>query len=852
MMKIRLLTLLVLVTASLILIGKSITSAHSNHQQSQESQQSAQRKIVPWVMEHTADGQEAEFLVILADKADLGAAKGLSTKREKGSYVRDALMAKAQRSQAPLLEWLEARDIEHRAFYIVNAIWVKATREVAMEIAARSDVARIEGNPRIRNLEPVKVTEEELQAAINAISSPTAPAAPAAIELGVTYIRAPEVWSQGFTGQGIVIGGQDTGVEWSHPALINHYRGWDGVTANHDYNWHDSIHSGGGSCGPNSAVPCDDNNHGTHTLGTAVGSDGGTNQIGVAPGAKFIACRNMDQGNGTPATYLECFEFLLAPYPVNGTPAQGDPAKAPDITTNSWGCPASEGCSPGTLQAAVEAQRAAGIMPVFAAGNSGSACSTVSDPPSFYDASYTIGAISASTGTIASFSSRGPVTADGSNRRKPDISAPGVSVRSAVRGGGYSSLSGTSMATPHTAGAIALLWSAHPELRHQITDTENILNDAAVDVSSTACSSSGVPNNTYGFGRLDIKAAVDLAAAAISPASANFVSGGGTGAVSVTASAGVGWQTFVNDSWIAITSGGSGTGNGTVNYSVAANSGSARTGTMIVAGRIFTVTQDAPPSCSFSISPTSASYTSANGTGSVTVTAGAGCGWTAVSNAAWITITSGASGTGNGTVNYSVAANSGSARNGTMTIAGQIFTVSQAAAANTGWLSPTANAAVTSNAGDNNGFEVSAANAGADDNLYAVDNNSGTNTSTSCTANQKDKHRFYNYGINIPGGSTIQGIEVQLNAKVDSTSGSPRFCVQLSWDGGVTWTATKSTATLSTTETANILGSPADTWGRTWSVGELGNTSFRVRIINVASNTSRDFSLDWVAVRVSY
>ena len=177
MMKIRLLTLLVLVTASLILIGKSITSAHSNHQQSQESQQSAQRKIVPWVMEHTADGQEAEFLVILADKADLGAAKGLSTKREKGSYVRDALMAKAQRSQAPLLEWLEARDIEHRAFYIVNAIWVKATREVAMEIAARSDVARIEGNPRIRNLEPVKVTEEELQAAINAISSPTAPAA---------------------------------------------------------------------------------------------------------------------------------------------------------------------------------------------------------------------------------------------------------------------------------------------------------------------------------------------------------------------------------------------------------------------------------------------------------------------------------------------------------------------------------------------------------------------------------------------------------------------------------------------------------------------------------------------------
>lgn len=843
-MKVRLFFLLVLVCATLFLIRKPITSAYSNHQ---DSQAAAQRKVAPWVMQNTEEGREAEFLVILADKADLKAAKTLSTKQEKGHYVRDSLMSKARQSQALLLEWLQARGIEHRSFYIVNAVWVKARREVVMEIAARSDVARIEGNPRIRNVEQPKITEEEMQAAINSIAN-----APQAVEPGVTNIRAPEVWSQGFNGQGIVIGGQDTGVEWNHPSLINHYRGWNGTTADHNYNWHDSVHSGGGSCGPNSPVPCDDNNHGTHTLGTAVGDDGSTNQIGVAPGAKFIACRNMDQGNGTPATYLECFEYFLAPYPVGGTTAQGDPSKAPDITTNSWGCPASEGCSAGTLQAAVEAQRAAGIMPVFAAGNSGSACSTTSDPPSFYDASYTVGAYSSSTGTIASFSSRGPVTADGSNRRKPDISAPGVSVRSAVRGGTYSSLSGTSMATPHVAGAIALLWSARPELRHQIADTENILNDAAVDVSSTACSSNGVPNNTYGFGRLDIKAAVDLAAASIAPASQNFVSGGGTGAVSVTAATGVGWQTFVNDSWITVTSGGSGSGNGTVNFSVAANTGSARTGTMVVAGRVFTVTQDAP-ACIYSISPTSANYTSTGGTASVTVTAGAGCAWTAVSNAAWITITSGASGSGNGAVNYSVAANTGASRNGTMTIAGLTFTVTQSSAStNTGWLSPTANAAVTSSAGDNNGFEVSAGNAGADDNLYAVDNNSGTNTSTSCTASQKDKHRFFNYGLSIPAGAVIQGIEVQTNAKVDSTTGAPRFCVQLSWNGGVTWTATKSTATLSTTEQAFVLGGTADTWSRTWGVGDFSNTNFRVRLTSVASNTSRDFSLDWVGVRVTY
>ncbi len=173
-------------------------------------------------------------------------------------------------------------------------------------------------------------------------------------------------------------------------------------------------------------------------------------------------------------------------------------------------------------------------------------------------------------------------------------------------------------------------------------------------------------------------------------------------------------------------------------------------------------------------------------------------------------------------------------------------------ATTTGWHSPSANAAVTSGAGDNNGFEVNAANAGADDNLYAVDNNSGTNTSTSCTATTKDRHRFQNYGISIPGSAVIQGIELRLNSKVDSTSGSPRFCVQLSWDGGVTWTATKTSATLSTAETTYILGGVVDTWGRTWSASDFNDANFRVRLTSVASNTSRDFSLDWVAVRVRY
>ena len=170
----------------------------------------------------------------------------------------------------------------------------------------------------------------------------------------------------------------------------------------------------------------------------------------------------------------------------------------------------------------------------------------------------------------------------------------------------------------------------------------------------------------------------------------------------------------------------------------------------------------------------------------------------------------------------------------------------------TGFRWPLANAAVTSSAGDNNGYEVNAANANADDGLYAVDNNSGTGTSTSCTSNSKDKHRYSNYGFSIPGGATIQGIEVRLNARVDSTTGAPAICVQLSWNGGTTWTTAKSTTTLATAETTRILGGVSDTWGRTWSSGDFSDANFRVRLIDVASSTSRDFSLDWVAVRARY
>lgn len=464
------------------------------------------QKVDPWVLQTAVANQPTEFLVQLTEQADLSGAAALTTKAAKGRFVYEQLTAVAQRSQPPIVAILQTANAPHRRYWISNMIWVRGDAALVQQLAQRADVARIVANPNVQ-IDPLEtVSREELQQAAQGI------------EWNLQQVNAPAVWEAGITGQGVVIGGQDTGYDWTHPGLQSHYRGWDGSNADHSLSWHDAIHSdnpnsaAGNPCGFDIIEPCDDHGHGTHTMGTMVGDDGAGNQTGMAPGAQWVACRDMEEGWGTPASYSECFEWFVAPYPPGGDPlTAGNPAYAPHVVSNSWSCPAVEGCTdPNVMLAVVDNVRAAGILTVQAASNAGPGCGSVNTPAAIYDSSFSVGATD-SNDNIASFSARGPVTVDGSNRLKPDISAPGVGIRSTTRGGGYGGSNGTSMAAPHVAGLATLLISANPSLAGQVDILEELMRQTAVPRTTTdGCggdSETAVPNHSYGWGRIDAWAA---------------------------------------------------------------------------------------------------------------------------------------------------------------------------------------------------------------------------------------------------------------------------------------------------------------------------------------------------------
>ena len=441
------------------------------------------------------------LLIVLEEQADVTNLPGAASREERIRLVREALIDVAERTQASIRAKLDELDAPYRPYYVMNIIRVDGHRWLKGRLEGLPGVAEVIINPNVRQY-PYR------------IPLPHGNAAPVSdIQRNLKAINADDAWEQDVTGEGIVVGGQDTGYDWTHPTLRPHYRGWDGANADHNTNWHDAWSE--------SEEPFDDGYHGTHTMGIVLGDDGESNLIGVAPDAEWIGCRNMRRGIGNPGAYAECMEFFLAPYPLGGDPfADGDVAKAPHVTNNSWGCPKVEGCRADTLRPAVEALRAAGIMMIVSAGNEGPACGTVCTPPANYDASFSVGATD-DGGDLVYFSSRGP--ADG--LIKPDIAAPGYQVRSAVPNG-YARLDGTSMAGPHVAGAVALIWSADPELIGAIDETESLLCQAAEPrpvqgtcpadagpFSNPSCACGGVngsPNNLYGCGFLDAGGAVEM------------------------------------------------------------------------------------------------------------------------------------------------------------------------------------------------------------------------------------------------------------------------------------------------------------------------------------------------------
>lgn len=479
-------------------------------------------KVAPELLAAFDRGETADFFLIFKEKADLGSPRAGETKSERAHRVFTALQLTADRSQSAARQLLREQGVSANSLFLVNAIAVQGgSATLARNLAALPDVRHIAADPWVQFDGPVHDTDAMKNDA-------TATTSRNGTEWGLEKINAPAVWSLGYTGQGITVGGADTGYEWGHPAIKPHYRGWnaqDTNATNHNYNWHDAIHVvsplNGDSlnpCGFNSRSPCDDNNHGTHTMGTMTGDDGQGNQIGVAPGAKWVACRNMERGWGKPSSYIECFQWFLAPTDLDGL--NPDPDKAPHVINNSWYCSYEEGCTDlavnELMRQAVIAVKASGVFVVVSNGNFGPNCGTTSGPPAYFEESFSVGSTRFND-TISGFSSRGPVLIDTSYRIKPNVSAPGSNVRSSVRNGGYSNFSGTSMAGPHVAGLVALVLSARPDLAGNVEFLETLIEQTSVPFNDTIqCGEvpgDARPNQAYGWGRVDALAAVQAALA---------------------------------------------------------------------------------------------------------------------------------------------------------------------------------------------------------------------------------------------------------------------------------------------------------------------------------------------------
>jgi serine protease AprX len=396
------------------------------------------------------------FIVTMHQQADLTRVGGATRAARQKGVIR-ALQATSAATQNQIQNLLSIRQAQgqvqsYSSFWVFNGLSVTATVNVMNELAKRSDVAVI--------------SSDDLQ--IAPVGGPAEP--------NVSLVNAPVLWSQGYDGQGVVVANMDSGVDVNHPDLSGRWRGGSN-------SWYDPY-------GQHPTTPIDLSGHGTQTMGVIVGGDAGGTTVGVAPGARWIAVRIFnDSGSSTATAIHSGFQWLLDP---DQNPSTAD---APNVVNNSWTY-ASPGCYL-DFEPDLQSLRAAGILPIFAAGNGGPSGST-SYSPANNPSAFAVGAIN-NNNRLYAYSSRGPTTCGGSTGPYPELVAPGVNIHTTDLYGMYTASTGTSLAAPHVAGGLALLLSASPNLPANIQ--QNALINSAVDLGVAG------PDDIYGYGRLDIAAA---------------------------------------------------------------------------------------------------------------------------------------------------------------------------------------------------------------------------------------------------------------------------------------------------------------------------------------------------------
>jgi subtilisin family serine protease len=442
-----------------------------------------------------ANGSPIGFMVYL--KAQANTSNHITDWNAKGEYVLNQLERVANATQPALMQAVSGLQASNHLsgkvshFTIINAIFVHGDIAAATSLASRDDVAFVDSDHAYFPMDDGN--SAPVEASLDATNSASSASSPDTVELGVQTVHAPQAWAEGYFGQGVVVGSIDTGVQFDHPALVRQYRGnQGGGMFDHNYNWWDTTLT-------HASVPYDDNGHGTHTTGTVMGEDATlTNQVGVAPHAKWISAKvfpnGLSSGNEeiTPAE-----DFMIAPWDLTGNNRRPD--LRPNIVTNSWG---DNECFNTDSFLINQVWIDDGMMPFFANGNAGPGPHTVGSPGG-YPFLVGVGAIQASNYQIAGFSSRGPSCYGGVI--KPDVVAPGVNVRSSFPTNTYTVESGTSMATPHTSGVAALILSANPTLDY--TDVMSIMTRTAYFTSTWGTR----PNNNYGWGLVQADNAINMA-----------------------------------------------------------------------------------------------------------------------------------------------------------------------------------------------------------------------------------------------------------------------------------------------------------------------------------------------------